>query len=173
MEGAGGDFQVAQTLRSISNENRLLDLHKEGIQQVEEALDIYKQLNETSEQARSWQQLPTSLYHDNLLDAAEEAISRAINLSDKDEQFPVCDYYRILGSIHHSKGKTEKAIEHFETAHGIASSFNWDDHMCCINYSLAACSSARMAGSTMRTLTLNAEPYAINDSRSLGRVIGQ
>ena len=45
-------------------------------------------------------------------------------LSDKGEQFVVCERYRVLGLVCQSKGEAEKAINHFETALGIASSFN-------------------------------------------------
>ena len=133
----GNDFKIAQTLRSLSNANRLLGLRKEGIRQGKEALEIYKQLNDASEQAECLQCLAQLLYDDEQLGAAEEAALRAIDLSDKGGQFSACECYRILGDISRSRGKTEKAINHFETAPGIASPFNWHTRLFWINYSLA------------------------------------
>ena len=76
----GDDLQVAQTLRFISSADRWPGLHEEGLQREKEALDIYKRLNRISAQAYSWQQLAWLLYDDHQLDAAEEAVSQAINL---------------------------------------------------------------------------------------------
>ena len=58
-------------------------------------------------------------------------------LSDKGEQFVVCERYRVLGLVCQSKGEAEKAINHFETALGIASSFNWHYQLFWTNHSLA------------------------------------
>ena len=126
----GDDLEVANTLTFISKSNRLLGLCKDGIVQAKEALEIYKRFNDISGQARSWQFLAQSLWSDNQLDAAEEAALQAINLlSDKGDQVPVCDCYRLLGKICRTRGETEKAIKHFETALGIASSFNWQEQL--------------------------------------------
>jgi tetratricopeptide (TPR) repeat protein len=77
------------------------------------------------------------LYQDDQLDAAEEAVSQSINLlMDKGQQFQVCQGYDLLGDIHHSKGETGKAINHFETALRIASSFNWHTQQFWILHSL-------------------------------------
>ena len=133
----GNDFKIAQTLRSLSNANRLLGLRKEGIRQGKEALEIYEQLNDASEQADCLQCLAQMLYDDEQLGAAEEAALRAIDLSDKGGQFSACECYRILGDISRSRGETEKAISQYETALGIASTFNWHTRLFWINYSLA------------------------------------
>ena len=131
-------FKVAETLRFISNANRRLGLYEEGVQQAKEALEIYEQLKDTSRQAYTWQELGRLLYGSKQLDAAEEATSRAIDLlPDEGEQFMVCVCYRLLGDIRRSKGETEKAIEHYETALGIASSFNWHDQLFWVHYSSA------------------------------------
>ena len=122
----GNDLRVAQTLGLLSDANRRLGLYEEGIQQAKEALEIHKRLNDKSSQAKSWQQLAQLLFGDDQLDAAEEAASRALDLlPDEGDQFGVCKCHRLLGLIFHSKGETEKAIKHFETALGIANSFNW------------------------------------------------
>jgi tetratricopeptide (TPR) repeat protein len=83
------------------------------------------------------QHLAWLLYDDEQLDAAEEAASRSITLLPDSEQFMVCQGHRILGNICRSKGETEKAINHLETALGTASSFNWSNEMFWIFFSLA------------------------------------
>jgi len=134
----GDDFRVAQTLRILSDANRLLRLYKEGIQQAKEALEIYKRLGSTSEQVRSLQFLGRLLCDDNQLDAAEEAAHRAINLlSDKKDQVLVCECHTLLGSIYRSKGRAGKAIGHFEAALGIASPLSWHDQLFWTHHSLA------------------------------------
>jgi len=134
----GHTFRVAQTLRFVCSVNQTLGLHEEGIQQGREALEIYKQLDHILGQAMSLEQVALSLHGDNQLDAAEEAASQAIDLlSDGREQFTVCKCHRVLGKIYHSKGETEKAIRHFETALGIASTFNWHHQLTRNNYELA------------------------------------
>ena len=69
----GSDFEVAETLRFLSGASGELGLHEEGIEQVGEALEIYKWLDCLPEQGYSLQQLALSFYEDNQLDAAEEA----------------------------------------------------------------------------------------------------
>ena len=133
----GNDYKVAEMLRFLSDANGQLGLHKEGIERVKEALEIYERLDCVLEQAHSWRALARLLYGDEQLDAAEEAALRVIELLDKDDQFPVCLSYRLLGDICHSRGETEKAIEYFETALGIASSFNWQDQLFGNHYALA------------------------------------
>ena len=48
----------------------------------------------------------------------------------------VCDCHRLLGSIRRLRGETEKSANHFETALGIASTFNLLPLLFWINYSL-------------------------------------
>jgi len=133
----GDDLHVARTLGALSDANRQLGLYKEGIQQAKEVLEIYKWLGSTSGQALSLQILGRLLCDDNQLDAAEEAAYQAINLSDKKDQFPVCDYHSLLGSIYRSKGRAGKAIGHFEAALGIASPLSWHDQLFWTHHSLA------------------------------------
>ena len=134
----GDDFRAAQTLMHLSDANRLLGLYKEGIPQAKEALEICERLNNVSGQAQSLEFLARLLCGSGQLDAAEEATTRAIELfPDEGEEFRVCRCHRVLGDIHHSKGETEKAIDHFETALGIASTFNWHDQQFWILRSLA------------------------------------
>jgi len=78
------------------------------------------------------------LHHNNQLSAAEEAVSQALDLlSNKGEQFEVCQCYRLLGDICRSRGETEAAKNHFETALRIASSFGWHAQQFFILHSLA------------------------------------
>ena len=120
----GDDFNVATTLRFLAYTSERLLLYKEGILQAKESLDIFERLNDVPGQAHALQQLAWLLRRDNQLDTAEEAATRSINLLPDTEQFLVCQGHRALGDVCRSKGETEKAVDHFGTALGIASSFN-------------------------------------------------
>jgi len=131
------DRAVAQTLRKLSDANHFLGLYKEGVRQVEEALEIFKQLGDTVEQAKCLINL-ANLYLEDQPDAAEEAASRAIDLlPGAGEQYWVCQLHRVLGRINYSKNETEKAIHHLEVALGIASSFGWDERLFLVHFTLA------------------------------------
>ena len=78
--GQGSDHQVAETLRALATANLMLGLYPEGIEQAKGSLEIVRQLNNSSQQAESLQQLAQLLYRDNQLDAAEEVIYQSINL---------------------------------------------------------------------------------------------
>jgi tetratricopeptide (TPR) repeat protein len=133
----GDDFNVATTLRFLAYTSERLLLYKEGILQAKESLEIFERLNDVPGQAHALQQLAWLLRRDNKLDAAEEAATRSINLLPDTEQFLVCQGHRALGDVCRSKGETEKAVDHFGTALGIASSFNWEGQLFRIHYSLA------------------------------------
>ena len=134
----GNDRQVTRTLRHLSDINRLMGLHEEGIQLAKEALGVLEQLGDTVTQAKCLNDLARALLTDNQIDAAEEAASRAVNLiPEKGHQSLVCTSHRVLGEIYHSKGEREKAVNHFEVALGIASSLNWHSHLFWIHYSMA------------------------------------
>ena len=121
----GDDHRAAQMLIYLSEANRLMDLYEEGIRQAQEASEIFERLGDTTKRAESLISLAYVLHGDKQLDAADEAVSRAIDLlPEEGEQFLVCDGHRILGNISRSKGNTGKAIHHFEVALGIASSLN-------------------------------------------------
>ena len=168
----GKDFEVAETLRFISDADRRLGLYKEGIERVEEALAIYERLNHITGQALSWRELALLLYDDEQLDAAEEAASQVINLpSDEGNQFRVCECHRILGNICHSRGEIEKAIIHFETALGIASTFNWRSHLFWINYCLAELFLSEKRFDDAHAHVERAKPHAINAPYDLGRAM--
>ena len=135
--GQGNDDRVARTLWCLANANRLLDLYKDGIQQSKEALNIYERLRDAEGQAKCWNILVRLLIDDDQLDAAEEAGSHAIKLFlDQGREFWVCNSHHFLGRVHHLKGEREKAIQHFEAAIGIASSFDWHDQLFWIHRAL-------------------------------------
>ena len=150
----GDDHWIASTLCFLSYVDRELDL--EGMEQVKEAAEIFKRLNNKPAQAQSWYTLAELLYHDGQLDAAEETASRVIGLlSDKGNQFTVCQSHRLLGNIHFSKDETAKAIDHYEIALGIASSFNWLTQQSLAHHSLADLFLDKNSSVTPK-LTLNA-----------------
>ena len=166
----GDDFRVALTLRFLCNANRMLGLHKEGIQRVEEALEIFERLNNVSGQAHSLQLLASLLYADKQLDAAEEAALRTIELlSDQGDQLTVCDCYATLGNICGSRGEVEKAVNYFEIALGIASSSNWLDLLFWINYSLAELFLSENRFDDAHTHVGRAKSHIINSSSDLDR----
>jgi len=168
----GDDNQVAETMGFLSYANRLLHLYKEGIQQAEEALEIYKQLGDTVGQARQLNYLADLLCQDGQLDAAEKAASRAINLFlEKGQEFPVCQCHRVLGEIYRSKGKKKKAIRHYETALGIASSSGWDDELFWIHHSLAQLFSAQGRFDDAHAHIEHAKSHAANDEYNLCRAM--
>ena len=157
-------YTVAETLAFLAEANWLLGLHKEGIPQAKEALEIYEQSNNVLGLALSWQQLAWLLLGDNQLDAAEEAARRSIDLlPDNGQQFRVCRSHRLLGEIYGSKGKTEEAIDHFKTALGIASSFNWRDQLARTHYALAVLFSSEHRLEEAHDHVERAKLYAIND----------
>jgi tetratricopeptide (TPR) repeat protein len=162
------DSQVAETLRFLAGVNRQLDLFEEGIRQVKEALEIYEQLNHAEQQAASLGYLARLLCDDNQLDAAEEAASRVIDLLPDTEQFKICQGHRTLGDIYDSKGEAEKAINHYETALGIADSFNWRSEQFAIHYSLArvSCDQDRF-GEAHAHIEL-AKSHSANNTHDLG-----
>jgi tetratricopeptide (TPR) repeat protein len=168
----GDDSRAAETLESTSSVNRMLDLHEEGIRQAEEALEIYRRLNDVSGQARSLSGLAYLFHSDGRLDAAEGAASQVINhFSGKGEPFWVCQCHRVLGNICHSRDETEKAIDHFNTALEIASSFNWYFQLLWIHYSLAEVFLDKGDPDDAHTHIERAKSHAVNDAYNLGRVV--
>ena len=134
----GNDRAVARALSHLSDTNRLLDLHEEGMQLAEEASEIFKRLGDMSGQAQCLVDLARLLYAVNRLDAAEETAFHAIDLlSGRSEQHPVCELHGLLAKIYRSKGDREKASDHFEVARALASSFNWHQQLFPIHCDLA------------------------------------
>ena len=104
--------QVAEILRSLSDANQQMGL--------------YKQPSDTVEQAQCLIDLAWLLLVDKQLSVAEEAAYHAVDLlPEEGKHFEVSQSHCVLSSIHHSKGDTEKDVDHFEMALRIISSFNW------------------------------------------------
>ena len=134
----GSDRQVAEILALLSKVNRTMGLYGEGMWQVKEATEIYERLGNTAKLAQCLTEIAHLFHADNKLNAAEEAASRALDLSSrKGLGCRLCESHRVLGLIYQSKGKRETAIHHFETAIGIASSFSWKHHLFWAHNSLA------------------------------------
>ena len=166
----GNVLQVAHTLRFLADANRLLGLHEEGMERVEEALEVYERLNDVLGQAHSLRNLAWLLHDDNQLGAAEEAASLTISLlPDEGEHFLVSECHRLLGSIYHSKGETENAINHLETALGISSSFNYHNEQFWNHHSLAMLFFSEERFNDAHTHIERAKSHAINDKYLLGR----
>ena len=165
----GNNSEVAETLRFLSDANRLLGLNKKGIPQAKEALEIYEQLDNISGQAWSWQQLARLLCCDNQPDAAEEATLRAIHLlPDQGEEFLICKCYRLLGYIYSSRGKTDEAIDHFGTTLRVASSFNWHHEQFWAHCSLAALFFGKKRFEDAHIHVERAKSHAVDDAYKLG-----
>ena len=134
----GDNSWVAQTLWFLADANQLLGFYAEGIQQAKEALEIFKQLDDRHGQAQVSQTLAWLFVANRQLEAAEGAASQVINLQDDSSRFGVCTCHRLLGEIYASRDETEKAIDQFEIALGIASSSNWHGQQFWTHLSLAA-----------------------------------
>ena len=134
----GDDSNLARALKFLCKVNLEMGLYKEGIEQVNEAIEISEWLGDTRLQRSSLIKLALLLRSDKQLDAAEEAASRAIDLiGEKGDRFQLCKSYRTFGKIYESKGEIEKAVSHYGKALEIATSFNWPGVLFWTNYSLA------------------------------------
>ena len=168
----GDGFLVAQTLIFLAYTNRQLHLYGEGISQAKESLEICERLNHTTGRARSFRSLAWLLHADNQLDDAEDAASRVVDLfTNLGDHFEVCNGYRILGIICHSKGKSEEAIKHFEAALGIASSFGWRGRLGWNYYSLAELFFDVGRFDDAHVCVERAKSYADDDTFLLGRAL--
>ena len=167
----GDDFQVAQTLRFLSEANRLLGLHEEGIGQAKAASEIFERINDTPGQALCLNDLAWLLFDYEQFDAAKEAATRAIDLSPKTgHEVHVCRLHRVLGLIYQSKGEKEVAIHQFETALGIASPFNWHEELFWIHLVLAQLFLDESEFDKANAEIERAKPHAVGESYKLGRL---
>ena len=163
-------FWVAFTLERLSGANRMLGLHKEGIHQAAEALQIYQRLGTKARVARCLDQL-ARLFHDvGQLDAAEEAaIHSSKLLPEKGEEFKVCLSHRTLGNIYCPKGEKEKAIYRLKMSLEIASSFNWQDHQFWTHFALAGLFLTEREFEDAHGHITQAKSHVLNDTYYLGR----
>jgi tetratricopeptide (TPR) repeat protein len=168
----GNDFEVAETLRFLAYVNWRLFFLEEGILQAKESLEIYRQLNHVSGQASSLLELARLLCCDKQLDAAEEAAFQSIDLLSADgDYFDICKGHRALSDIYRSKGETDKAIKHYETALGFASSFNWDHQQFQILHSLAELFYDQGRLDDAHIHIGRAKLHTVNDTYNLGRAM--
>ena len=165
----GGDRWVALTLMELSDVNRKMGLHKEGIHQVEEALEIYRRHGDTMGQAQCLIDLAWLLSLGERFDTAEEVAFRAIDLlPEKGEQFRVYNCYRALGQIYRSKGEIENAIHHFKLALGIASSFSSHNDLFWVHYELARMFRDECRLDDAQVHVEHAKLHAVDSAYSLG-----
>ena len=124
----GDNLQVARSLMGLAHTNWLLGYTREGIPQAEEALKIYEQLDNTVGQADSLGCLAFLFAERDQFGPAEEAASRAVNLSSGERrQSHICGQHQILGKICSSRGEMEAAISHLNKALEISRSLNLQD----------------------------------------------
>ena len=169
----GDEFQVALTLEWLSDVNRILGPRREGIQQAEEALEIFKRLGETLEQADCLHKLARLLLIDKRLDAAEDAVLRKMDLlPEKSEEFRVCQSHRLLGEIYHCKGEREKAVDHFEMALTIAFPSNWHNELFWIHYVMAKLFCDEHEFDKANANIEQAKSHTTNSAYKLGRGMG-
>jgi len=169
----GDNFQVACMLSDLSEANREIGLYKDGIQQAEEASEIFERFGCTANQAHSLIHLAYVLYSDKQLDAAEEAASRAMDLlPEEGSQLWICEGHRTLGEIYGSKGDPEKAIYHLEVALKIASFLNLDNHLFWVHYTLAKLFSEEGRFDDAHAYIERAKSHAIDDAYNMGRAMG-
>ena len=163
--------RVGQILIQIAGVNRLLGLHEEGIRQAEEALEIYERRG-VEWQAQSLIQLAWLFFDTEQLDAAENAASRAINLvTEKGQEYLLCQLHRVLGKIYYSKGEKTNVIHHFETALGIASPPNWHEELFWTHHSLAELFGSEDEFDEANAHIEKAWTHAAGDAYTLGRTM--
>ena len=165
----GKQYQVAEALRFLSGANGELGLHKEGIQDVKEASELYERLGDVGGQARALEQLAQLLHGDGQLDAAEAVTSQLIAiLPDEARPLRLSRSHYLLGQIYRSKGETEKAIDHLKTALDIASPFGWHSEQSRNHSTLAELYSDQGRFNDAHAHITQAKLHSINDPYLLG-----
>ena len=166
----GDGVHVAEALLGLSETNRRMGLHKEGIQQAKEASEIFERFGHADRQAQCLISLAFTLHGDRQLDAAEEAGLRAIELlPEKGEELRACHAHRILGNIYHFKDKTKKAIHHLEMALEIASSLKKAEDLFWVNSSLVKVFLVERRFDDAQIHVERARSYAVNNTFLLAR----
>ena len=165
-------FWVATTLRGLSDANRMLGLHEEGIRQAREALEIWQGVGNAARQAMCLTELAQLLYDDEQLEAAEDAISHTINLiPGTGEEYLLGRSHRLLGDIYRSKGDGEKAVHHYREAAQIASLGGWHDELFWIYFSLAELFRYEEKFDDAHGHIKQAKSHAVNNGYLLGRAM--
>ena len=169
----GEDCCVALTLMELSETNRVMELPEEGIPLAKEALEIYERLGDTKGQAQCLIKFASLLSSNKQLDAAEEAASRAINLTEGGNRFLACQSHRILGLIYRQKGEGEKATHHYEIALGIASSLSLVHELFSIHCFLSQQSLDEGRFDDAHAHLEQARSHAVDSIYDLGRVMAR
>jgi len=165
----GSDHQVAMSLKELSEADRHMGLHREGIEVVKEALEIFERLGDTAQQANCLIKLALLFRDDKQFGAAEEAALRAIGiLPEKGEEHRVSRSHRALGDIYRSEGEIEKAIHHYEAALGTASSFNWHDVLFWAHYNLVGLFRNEGRLDDAQTHVEHAKSHTVDSAYNLG-----
>ena len=168
----GDTHQVAETLRYLSDANRMLGLRQEAIEQAKEASDIFERLGDVVTQAKCLIDLAWALHGGKQLDAAEEAALRGVELlSENGKQFQVCQGNRLLGDIYSSKGDRERALSHFWAALETATSLDSPINLFWIHYSMAVAFSKQDRFEAAHDHVEHAKSYAFGDAYNLGRAM--
>ena len=167
----GEDCDVALTLMELSEINR--DPPEDGIPLAKEALEIYERLGNAMGQAQCLVRIALLLCLDKQLDAAEEAASRAINLTEEGNRFLACQSHRILGETYWRKGEAEKAIHHFEITLGIASSLSLVHELYYIHCALSDLFLAEGRFDDALEHLEQARLHAVDSAYNLGRVMAR
>ena len=163
----GDDQRLARALPYLSRAHSSLGLFEDGIRLAKEASEISERLGDTVKQAWALTELGWSLYLDEQLDGAEAAVSHAIDLlSGRDEIFCLCKSHRLLGKIYRRKKNPEKSIHHYETALGLASSFNGLNLLFWIHYDLAELFIDQAKFDDANAHARHAKLHAVNDHDS-------
>ena len=168
----GDDSWVAYTLQQLSGVNQLLEFYEEGIQQAEEALEIYGRIGGTLGQGWCLNVLASLMFYNKRLDAAEKAASRAIDLATEgDQQFLLSSVHQTIGSIYHAMGEKKKGIHHFETSIKIASSCNLHNPLFWAHYSLAELFRDKNEFDDAHTHVERAKSHTGDEKYKLGRAM--
>ncbi|KAF9780536.1 hypothetical protein BJ322DRAFT_1213644 [Thelephora terrestris] len=165
----GNDFGIAETLQNLSYANQSLGMYEEGIQQAKEALEMFERLGDVQEQSNCLQSLATLFFCDSRLDAAEDTVSRKIELlPEKGQEYQLCQSHRLLGNVYCRKGEKEKAVYHFKTAVTIASPFNWQGVLFWNHYDMAQMFRDEGEFGDANAHIEQAKSHAAHDARNLG-----
>ena len=165
------DYWFADILIDLSEANRVLGLYEEGIQQAREALENFGRFGETGKQTRCLIVLASLLSKDKQLDAAKEAVSRAMHLPGNRDQLELHQCRKVLGEIHQSQGSTERAVHHFEESLKIASDLNSHRLLSDSHVALAELYLEEGEFDHARTHAEHAKSHAGDDMYLLGRAV--
>ena len=170
----GDEIKVAQTLKSLSDTNRIMGLFKEGILQVKEAIWICRRFGYTASRIGCLVTLASLLRGDKQLYAAEQAISQAFDLlPKKSEQVLAHICHRVRGEIYHDMGEAKKAIHHFEIATQIGSTLNRPKQLFWIDYRLVEILIAERKFADAQACLERAKSHAVNNPYLLARATHQ